>query len=481
MEDEDNSQGRRQFTTPEQKRVLEFVYQVNPRPNKKLQTYLSNTLEMSFKRVRVWFQNKRTREKMLKEPIIRSCDEIINLLTNKLATTEGLSNLPANNFVFHHLSSEGTKGAQSQGDGEQQPAEKVKPEPSETVNQSASVKNIKNGPSSSLNCNPPSPMTLLSDNLQENLTLATQEPDSPKSDRYFAITKKNTINKVVSPFNSIGANFNGMDKKNSKLSANTPHKTPELRSIKPKPINIANIINTTGNILDQDNGEDRDELNDTTIDSSACILHNLTKISNNNNDNSFTRTPSKEKLANFDSIGKIINSNNNNNNIININNNSNSSHQMGTSPKPPVDANNPLYSILMTIEMENLSDDEIGYNSDEVHSNEEEEEPHTSIHLVDDVNNNKPNINDAELAKKSPLISAILYENEEKVSEILKTKPDLSSTHNSLALHCAAKRGNAKIVKLLIVSGASLSSRDHLFYTPLHHACIHNHLEVISL
>jgi hypothetical protein len=54
---------KRHFTTPDQKLVLEYVYQLNTRPNKRLQTWLATRLMMSSRRVRVWFQNKRTRDK----------------------------------------------------------------------------------------------------------------------------------------------------------------------------------------------------------------------------------------------------------------------------------------------------------------------------------------------------------------------------------------------------------------------------------
>lgn len=52
---------RRKFTSPGQKRLLEFVYSVYPKPSKEFQRYLADLLGMEVKRVRVWFQNKRTR------------------------------------------------------------------------------------------------------------------------------------------------------------------------------------------------------------------------------------------------------------------------------------------------------------------------------------------------------------------------------------------------------------------------------------
>jgi len=84
---------KRHFTTPDQKHVLEYVYQLNTRPNKRLQTWLATRLMMSSRRVRVWFQNKRTRDKgrnMLpthqQSPMD---DEIIHMITtnNYLKTT----------------------------------------------------------------------------------------------------------------------------------------------------------------------------------------------------------------------------------------------------------------------------------------------------------------------------------------------------------------------------------------------------------
>lgn len=67
---------RRKFTSPGQKRLLEFVYSVYPKPSKEFQRYLADLLGMEVKRVRVWFQNKRTRGSATGKQLLGSEQEV---------------------------------------------------------------------------------------------------------------------------------------------------------------------------------------------------------------------------------------------------------------------------------------------------------------------------------------------------------------------------------------------------------------------
>src|ERR1017187_9440312 len=59
----------------------------------------------------------------------------------------------------------------------------------------------------------------------------------------------------------------------------------------------------------------------------------------------------------------------------------------------------------------------------------------------------------------------------EKVSALLKDKPDLVSSKNndgSTPLHLAATKGDWKVVELLLASKAEVNAKDNSGVTPLH-------------
>lgn len=58
---------RRHRTTTEQLRVLELTYAGNKVPNQELRKDLANQLGMTTRRVQIWFQNKRAKEKRLRQ------------------------------------------------------------------------------------------------------------------------------------------------------------------------------------------------------------------------------------------------------------------------------------------------------------------------------------------------------------------------------------------------------------------------------
>jgi hypothetical protein len=63
-DDEEISQPKkRQRTTPEQLEVLEKVYEKEKLPGSDLRKELAQKLKMTPRRVQVWFQNKRAKEK----------------------------------------------------------------------------------------------------------------------------------------------------------------------------------------------------------------------------------------------------------------------------------------------------------------------------------------------------------------------------------------------------------------------------------
>ena len=70
----------------------------------------------------------------------------------------------------------------------------------------------------------------------------------------------------------------------------------------------------------------------------------------------------------------------------------------------------------------------------------------------------------------NPLVTSIIEENEEKVSKILKEKPDLSNQQffDQSLLHLAISLSNEKIVGHLITAGSNINSSDKLKRTPLH-------------
>mmetsp|Transcript_8995 Transcript_8995/g.37106 ORF Transcript_8995/g.37106 Transcript_8995/m.37106 type:complete len:564 (-) Transcript_8995:71-1762(-) len=76
MEGRAQFRSRRKFTSPGQKRLLEFVYSIYPKPSKEFQRYLADLLGMEVKRVRVWFQNKRTRGSATGDQLLTSEREV---------------------------------------------------------------------------------------------------------------------------------------------------------------------------------------------------------------------------------------------------------------------------------------------------------------------------------------------------------------------------------------------------------------------
>eukprot|EP01121_Diplochlamys_sp_Union-15-3_P007448 TRINITY_DN1892_c0_g1_i1.p1 TRINITY_DN1892_c0_g1~~TRINITY_DN1892_c0_g1_i1.p1 ORF type:complete len:227 (+),score=24.01 TRINITY_DN1892_c0_g1_i1:130-810(+) len=63
---------RRCRTSPEQLKILESVYQGVITPNKELRERLAQRLNMTARRVQIWFQNKRAKEKRLKKSFSNS-------------------------------------------------------------------------------------------------------------------------------------------------------------------------------------------------------------------------------------------------------------------------------------------------------------------------------------------------------------------------------------------------------------------------
>ena len=333
MDDDENERKSRQFTTPDQKRVLEFVYQVNPRPNKKLQTYLSNTLGMTFKRVRVWFQNKRTREKTLKEPLIRSCDEIITLLTSKMATNEGFTLLPTNNLVFHY-SQDGNKPTNFSTKPENETNNLLTHlQTNQLTNKTThpttnTIYNLSTSPSHPMNSplhgNPPSPsISSLSDNLHVNLTLETNKEgtspnnnETPFSDRFFTISKKAML--PPSPKNLPSIPSIESNKQRSGLSQTAPDFRNLIEKTVQKPMNINLVINSVGGIFDQQNNDlDHNLVN-------SWNKHSLNNIINNPIKSNLYKSSSNNNQLNVSQHRINNNNNTSNNNTANNNNNSNS-------------------------------------------------------------------------------------------------------------------------------------------------------------
>jgi len=56
---------KRQRTNPEQLEILESVYKVEKLPGSELRKELAVKLKMTPRRVQVWFQNKRAKEKRM--------------------------------------------------------------------------------------------------------------------------------------------------------------------------------------------------------------------------------------------------------------------------------------------------------------------------------------------------------------------------------------------------------------------------------
>jgi len=56
---------KRQRTNPEQLEILENVYKVEKLPGSELRKELAGKLKMTPRRVQVWFQNKRAKEKRM--------------------------------------------------------------------------------------------------------------------------------------------------------------------------------------------------------------------------------------------------------------------------------------------------------------------------------------------------------------------------------------------------------------------------------
>ena len=58
---------KRHQTTPQQLRLLESIFAVNRTPDLALRTKLSGQLDMTPRRIQIWFQNKRAKMKKLKK------------------------------------------------------------------------------------------------------------------------------------------------------------------------------------------------------------------------------------------------------------------------------------------------------------------------------------------------------------------------------------------------------------------------------
>jgi len=67
---------KRQRTTPEQLRILEEVYTKEKMPNQSLRENLGKQLGMTSRRVQIWFQNKRAKEKRMKNDTLSRDDDL---------------------------------------------------------------------------------------------------------------------------------------------------------------------------------------------------------------------------------------------------------------------------------------------------------------------------------------------------------------------------------------------------------------------
>nr|CAI5827871.1 unnamed protein product [Callosobruchus analis] len=58
---------------------------------------------------------------------------------------------------------------------------------------------------------------------------------------------------------------------------------------------------------------------------------------------------------------------------------------------------------------------------------------------------------------------------------------DLADVNGDTALHWAAYKGHADLIRLLMYSGANLQRPDHFGSTPLHLACLSGNLACVKL
>lgn len=70
---------KRQRISPEQLSILEEVYRQKKSPDPNLRNQLAEQLQMTPRRVQIWFQNKRAREKRHKEPLSPFASSLFNI------------------------------------------------------------------------------------------------------------------------------------------------------------------------------------------------------------------------------------------------------------------------------------------------------------------------------------------------------------------------------------------------------------------
>jgi len=70
---------KRQRISPEQLSILEEVYRQKKSPDPNLRNQLAEQLQMTPRRVQIWFQNKRAREKRHKEPMSPFAASLFNI------------------------------------------------------------------------------------------------------------------------------------------------------------------------------------------------------------------------------------------------------------------------------------------------------------------------------------------------------------------------------------------------------------------
>jgi len=67
QEEETDSIQKKNRTSWKQRMLLESIFQTDPYPNFQLRTELGKKLSMNPRKVQIWFQNRRMKEKTLKE------------------------------------------------------------------------------------------------------------------------------------------------------------------------------------------------------------------------------------------------------------------------------------------------------------------------------------------------------------------------------------------------------------------------------
>lgn len=88
-----------------------------------------------------------------------------------------------------------------------------------------------------------------------------------------------------------------------------------------------------------------------------------------------------------------------------------------------------------------------------------------------------------EYEKASELHKAIYSRNTERAIELILTGADInkrSGIHKYTPLHLAVEKGNIKVVKALLSSGAKINARDFISRTPLHAAVNKGNIKVIK-